>query len=429
MKSARVTYSIDWLQLFCKVPTGKEPVWESAISPNADRYGNHHTYTICETKSFIKGYEWSRKVMYRNYDVATIACKPKDERRRKDGGAIKINNAVLYITDWYFFLHDILSTLGWIPMNITRVDLCADFNFFLGGLSPETFMRNYVCKQRKSYVRVGSNAYCVYGKKDMHKNTMESIRWGSRQSGVSVYMYNKTKELNDVKDKPWIRELWKKACLSSTKDVWRVEISITSQGLGLKSLFDSTIHTLFTDDLRDNQMVASMFKCYAGKHFRFLRLHDGAKRKRDLKEIPLLDVTDSAQFRPVSLCENHDTGRMERIVSNKLQNLLEYVEHTDIIDKYKEMDALQRTIDVYNWHHNIKKKVRQQELILDGEAKGVALSILDCHGKQDFIQRVGLARQNIERVLQKVQKYAQSEIYAQPHAHGASPPPQAKRGG
>lgn len=367
--------------------------------------------------------------MYRNYDIAIVACSPKDVNRRIDGGAIKVNNAVLYVADWYFLLMDVLTTLGWHPLNITRVDLCADFNYFLGGLMPETFIRNYICKQRKSYVRIGSNAYCLYGKKDMHKNTMESIRWGSRQSGVSVYMYNKSKELNDVKDKPWIKELWKKANLSSTKDVWRVEISITSQGLGLKSLYDSTIHTLFTDDLMDNQLVASMFKCYASKHFRFLRLHDGAKRKRDLKELPLLDVSDSAQYRPISLCECHDTGRMEKIVSNKLLETIEYVSNKDIIDKYKYLDALENAKKVFDWHHGIKASSRRDEIVLNQSARGVALSIMDCHSRAEYMQKIGQARRNIDSFISKVSEFAMSEIEAIKHAQIESPPPQAKRGG
>lgn len=429
MKKARVTYSIDWMQLFCSTGCKEYHVQSEYISPNADRYGNHHKYVMAETRVFIKGYNHSMKVIYKKYDVATIAWSPKDERRRKDGAAIKINNAVLYNADWYFFLHDILQCLGWQPINITRVDICADFNFFLGGLSPETFLRKYVCKQRQGFIRVGSNAYNVYGKKDMYKNSFESIRWGSRQNGVSVYMYNKSKELKEVHDKPWIKELWKRAELSSTKDVWRVEISITSQGLGLKDLYNSTIHTLFTDDLKDADLCASMFKCYAAKHFRFLRLKDGVARKRDLEEVALLDVNDAAKYRPISLCENHETGRMDRIVSNKLEDLYEYVLASDIDKKYEELKSLDRTINIFNYHHNLKERVEREKNELINGAIAPYMTIYGLHKKEDIMQRVGQARRNIEDYLQRVRKAAERELIEPTHAQVQSPPPQAKRGG
>lgn len=423
MKTPRTAYAIDWMQLFCSVPAACPPEWETKVSPNADQFGNHREYKLVASLHYIKGYEWQREVLYGKYTVATIACQPKDERHRKDGGAIKLNNAVLYVADWYFILTDILATLRWQPLNITRVDLCADFNFFLGGLSPDTFLRKYVTKTDASYLRVGSNKFCVYGIKDMRCTIYDSIRWGSRQSGVSVYMYNKSKELREVKDKPWIREHWKQADLSSTKDVWRVEISISSEALGLKDMYQNLVHNLFIDELMTPGLCRDMFKVYAEKYFRFVKTDRSAKRKRDLKQVPLLDLSSHSNMKPVGLQECHDTGRMERIVSNKLQKLYKYIADRDFSDKYEMLAAVEKTICLYNAHHNIKAEVAASYDALETHVADFVASVFQLPDKMQLRSALNTARVDIEEWHDIAAKITKEVISRQLHAHRQMPPP------
>ena len=46
------------------------------------------------------------------------------------------------------------------------------------------------------------------------------------ESNVDTYLYNKTKEMQDKKYKPWIVEAWKRAGIDTSKDVWRLEFSL-----------------------------------------------------------------------------------------------------------------------------------------------------------------------------------------------------------
>lgn len=422
-KKPRTAYAVDWMQLFCSVPAGGVPEWEEKISPNRDKNGNHRTYKLVQSLSFIKGYEWQRTVLWGKYTLATIAAVPKDERYRTNGAAIKLNNAVLYVADWYFILTDILATLGWVPENITRVDLCADFNFFMNGLAPETFLRKYVTKTKASYLRKGSNKFCLYAQKDMRCTVYDSIRWGSRQSGVSVYMYNKTKELDEVKDKPWIREHWKSADLSSTKPVWRVEISISSQGLGLKDMYNNLCHNLFIDELMTDDLCRDMFRVYAAKYFSFVATTPGAKRKRDLKDVPLLDLETPSLMRPVTLQESHDTGRMERIVSNKLAKLYQYIAARDYEDKYIMLDALSKTMQLYNWHHNIKREVSSEFTAMETHITDVLCSVFDLPEKKEMRKSLMKARTDVEEWQNLIRKLSKQALLYLPHAQKKSPPP------
>lgn len=417
LKKARCVYSVDWMQLFCSNGGTLTPSWEVATSPMQDEWGNHRTYRLATSTQFIKGYEWQRKVIYRNYDVAYIASIPRDERVRKDACAIKLANAVLYVSDWYFILHDILFTLGWNALNITRCDLCCDLCYFVGGLLPETFIRNYMSKTKSTYLRIGSNKWACYGKKDMYRNTFESIRWGSRQSGVSVYLYNKTKELREVKDKPYIRRRWEEAQLPTTLDVWRVEVSISSQSLGLKSIYNSTIHTLFTDDLRTPELVARMFQNFAAKYFRFVKVVRGARRKRDLPEVQLLNFDVERDYKPISLQESHDTGRMERIVSNKLTNIYNDLIDRDFVNKEEELQLLQRTITIFNNYHNIKSHRRQREVSILKAVTEATEDVYSLPSDEEMIKRIGTARKHIEELKQEARTIAKQTLANCPYLH------------
>lgn len=424
-KIPRCAYAIDWLQLTCEVPMGLAPSWEEAVSPQNDQSGNHRFYTLREGDYYIRGYEFQREVWCAGFKVAHIACVPRTDHLPLFSGAIKLENSTLYLDDWYFILTDILATLQWVPKKISRLDLCADFNYFVGGLLPSTFLRKYIRKQDGSYLRMGSNKFCVYGLKDMHTTSYDSIRWGSRQNGVSVYMYNKSRELLEVKNKPHIRALWKAHDLSTTLDVWRVEISITSQGLGLKSATDAMFHSLFVDDLAEPNACRDLFKVYAAKYFRFLRTERGAKRKRDLKEVQLLDLQTNCPLRPHEQISHVDSGRMEKIVSRKLHQMFEAVQLGECSDKRIMADALSKVIQLFDQHFQIKDQVAWSGRKLEELFRDPLLSSLHLPTKEAEFYNLTKARRNLgkwERIANLLCEALLKEIK---NAHSASPLPRA----
>lgn len=410
-KTPRSLYSVDWLQVFCLRPLGNSMAWKEKISPRNDKYGNHRRYTLAGTKEYIPGYEQQRSIVYKNYTIAIIAWTPLDKRRRGEGCAIKMANPTLYCADWYFLLMDILAVLDWHPHNLTRCDLAVDLNYFVGGLLPSTFIRKYVCKNNNSYIRHGSNKWALYGRKEMRTTVFDSIRWGSRSSGVSVYLYNKTKELNDAHDKPWIREAWKKAELSSTLDVWRVEISITSQGLGLKSLTDGMFHTLFIDDINKPEFVKEVFLTFASHYFKFFRTDAKAKRKRDLKEVQLLPNPKDPTYKPTSLYEYVNSGRTERIVANKLFDIVEYLQDRDFVNKNETIKAIKTAETVFNEIYSIKDKSHKAEKLLIDAMTKETLGEFGATRSEQWLERCHWARKHIEAMTQIVRDQAKDVLH------------------
>ena len=425
VKKPRVAYAVDWLQLSCDVPQGLPPVWDECVSPQSDRSGNHRFYSLHDGAYYIRGYNFQKEVHCNDYVVAHIACQPRTEHLPITAGALKLENSVLYLSDWYFTLTDILAVLGWVPKKFSRLDLCADFNYFIGGLLPSTFLRTYIRKQDASYIRVGSNKFCVYGLKDMHTTSYDSIRWGSRQNGVSVYMYNKSRELAEVKNKPYIRALWAKHNLSTTLDVWRVEISITSQGLGLKSASDSMLHTLFVDDFDKPEACRDIFKVYASKHFRFLKTDRSAKRKRDLKEVELLDLQTECPLRPVAIVNTADTGRMESIISRKLHSMRDYIQSHDLKDKFTMLDAITKTIELFDKHCEIKTTTTHTGELLQEDIMDAIQSAFNLPKVESAYYNLTRARKNLSFWKQVSIEISRSILFNITHAHSQSPPPRA----
>lgn len=410
-KIPRSSYSIDWLQVFCLRPLGNSMKWNEKISPRSDKYGNHRTYKLAGAREYIQGYEQQRSIIYNNYTIATVAWTPSDKRKRAEGCAVKMANPTLYCADWYFLLMDVLAVLEWKSHNLTRCDLAVDLNYFVGGLLPSTFIRKYVCKNNCSFIRHGSNKWALYGRKEMRATVFDSIRWGSRSSGVSIYLYNKSKELREVKDKPWIRAAWKKAELSSTLDVWRVEISITSQGLGLKSLADGMFHTLFIDDIAKPEYLQEIFLTFASHYFKFFRTDPTAKRKRDLKEVQLLPRPKEQVYKPTSLYEYVNSGRTERIVSNKLFDIVEYLQERDFADKYETIEAIKKAETVFNEIHHIKSKSHQAETAIIQAMVKDTLGDIGATRSEEWLEKCRWARKHIEAMTQIVREQAKDVLH------------------
>lgn len=356
MRKFQCVYALDWLQLYCRTKYQKHLDLGTYESPQADMYGEHRTYELRGATEFIHGYHEQADVWWKEYKVATIAWHPTGARKHLDAAAIKMANHTLYTTQWHFILHDILKTLQWTAVNITRADFACDLNYFVRGLYPETFIRKYMRRTSDTYIRKGSNKWCSVGVKDMHTNTYDYIRWGSRQSGVSVYLYNKSKELKEQKYKPWIAELWKRGGLDVSK-VWRVEISVNSSGRGLKSAFSQLVHSLFVDDISTQQSLQAIFQTYARDYFCFLwKPKNGAKYKKDLKPVELLPLEDALPNRPCTLYRSASSSRMEKYVYRNLEQLHSEIERSD--DRYLSWlkYPLENVMEYYERKSNLAHK-------------------------------------------------------------------------
>lgn len=336
------------------------------ISNQANQYGYHNEYYFTEPREVIVGYMHVYQVVWHNFTIATIACVPRDSKKNVRGCAIKMANAVLYTQSWYYLMNDLAGALGWTIHNLTRIDLCADFNYFWHGLHPQTLIRKYVKKNANGYIKIGTNKFACNGTRTEDTAIIDTLRFGSRQSGVSTYLYNKSKELSEKHDKPWIRKCWEEVHLNED-DVWRLEFSIGNSATELREIQTGMLHTLFHTDFELNDAVRVYFLAYASRYFQFKhieRMSDGItfQRRSRMRDVELFDPSVMPTMKPVSQSRARDTGRTEKILSNRLAQEYEFVMMTDDANKYQTAQSITNLRKHLDDLYTLKKQAARQEL-------------------------------------------------------------------
>lgn len=257
---------------------------------------------------------------------AQIRQNPKSGVMKKGLTIIKLSNRVLYHEEYVPFLMCVIQALGLYYKGLTRLDIAYDCNTFYCGRKPSRFVHQFVTKRVDEaggmYVPK-MKEYDFHLKKDIHTNGMINyLAIGAKGSKKRGYIYDKTLELQEVKDKPWIRDMWERNGLVSNEKthVWRAEISIKAQGSDLLNLETGQLFPLHPNYLATYENIKKIFHYYAAKVFDF-RINYGQKNRRDYARVCLFDTSINCTCLPkrVSICA--DSGRSEKACKNKLEKL------------------------------------------------------------------------------------------------------------
>lgn len=345
--------SVDWLQTYCL-----GDVLESGT------YGDLESrlFWIKEDAGETAMFKRRFSVYSSNIKVATILQCPRSSVINRKATLVKLENRVLYSTNYISLLYDLQKTLKLYYKGITRLDLCYDCNFLKGGRKVDRFIKDFVMSemgQLGHIVRKGSARFSVHGtKKQTSASKFNSISWGSPKSKIRCYCYDKTLELIEVKDKPWIREVWKQNGLECeinyeqyaktpqneldqmyeqagfdtyiNKHVWRFEISIGSEGQDILNMSTGELFRLSPHYLENQKAIEKLFYLYAEKVFNF-RINTGQKQIRNYKRLELFEMSDVITAKPIYINKFLDSGRAEKTCYNKLRKLSE--EYSDIAEQ------------------------------------------------------------------------------------------------
>lgn len=338
--------NVDWLQTYCLgnyVETGE---YSSGGS----------TYRVIGRDVETKLFRRVADVFKNGQKVATITQLPKTPVINPKTTLVKLSNRVLYCEQYVRILLEIQDALRLRYKGITRIDVACDFNTFYGGRSVPKFIKDYIVSEPSSknhIYRRGSDEYYVRGnKKKNQASTFNYIRLGKKDSRVHCYIYDKTIELQEQKDKPWIRAAWEKAGIKNDDNnhVWRAEISIKNEGSQLLDMGTGELFKLSPEYLNTLKAVQSLFMFYARKYLDFRKKRKSQKlSKYDKVELFRIETAQSCvpKYIPTSM----ETGRTEKICANRLKKILEtYQDLTS--DEY---NAVTGTIHFLNMLSSIKK--------------------------------------------------------------------------
>lgn len=288
-------------------------------------------------------YESCAKVMEGTAPVAHLffRCKRADNPMSCQ---IKMDNSRLYYPKWGDSLQSLVRALGWRVMRIARVDVCCDFNYFTNGRLPLLFVKDYLSEptaSRCSFVRHSSNRFRVHGVRFLNDIRFETISWGTRDSAVQTNLYNKSLELIDHADKPWIRQRWTEAGLlhgeigGKVHHVWRVEFSIDPSAIFLRPKQPrDPVRDLSLADVCTPAALAETFQMLHPRYFRFHELSKRAAntpsiRVRDLPDVPLFERSDCQLFEVRGLRYYRKTTKGDYLLLSKLSKVVEEVPMTE----------------------------------------------------------------------------------------------------
>ena len=340
--------SIDWLELYCK--TKDADMFE--CTNNVSRKTNAEYILINEaqpTATFLESYKLLKRIGSDYRECAKILRKPRLKQISKYAVCLKLHNRFLYSHEPIAELYRIVDLLHLTIQGITRLDLCYDCNKFKNGRNPLRFLKQYISEDYESsrfIYKSGTNEFRLYGKKSASSETrINGLEFGSNESNFRAYIYDKTKELQSVKDKPWIRQAWEDNGLISDEEihVYRSEISIKARGMDLLNMATGELFKLSPAFLKWQDKIESLFYIYASRALRF-SVRGDAKRVRDFREIELFERNGDITCKPVNVSRYKDTGRAEELAASTIKKV--YMTYSDLSGEYST--ALERAMSFLN---------------------------------------------------------------------------------
>lgn len=211
--------NLDWVQVHVREP----------FELNAD-YFRKKGYYVKEREYGTPLFAEMFTIYERDFPYIEIRRKPYS--LRQNGGIFEPNDVHLRLSnracyEWACIdkLRAFLIAHEYLFCNITRIDVCLDFNKFDNGENPQNFVNRYM---KGDYIKYYQPKVSAHGQDHWDNRKWNSLKWGAEKSNITTKIYNKSMEMNQAKRKFYIEDCWKAAGLDITTDVWRVEFSLSS---------------------------------------------------------------------------------------------------------------------------------------------------------------------------------------------------------
>lgn len=334
--------NIDWLEVYCNESVNGFP-------HDAD-YFRVHGWSVLQREYGTRIY----REMFTLYDADGEPCI---EIRRNPYSLtgdmrgvfteyschVRLSNRACYMNSPVDYLRQFLAQYDYTLMKIFRIDICLDFTRFDRGDDPKAFLLRYMSGK---FSKINQANISAHGRDLWDGRDWNSVSWGQPKSMVSTKMYNKSLELEQRHDKPYIRQAWFAAGLiddevNCTKrqtdgsvikpDVWRVEFSIKSSAAkfyiiencnGRKKKRESKPHTLSVYDSREK--LITVFASLSDHYFHFKHFEKDQRKDRCQDKVLF-------QFSPRDICYKIDRQATHTPKSTALDTLLrrlrEYMLH------------------------------------------------------------------------------------------------------
>lgn len=303
--------NIDWLECYCLESQPRDAHYFASLGFEVQErdYGTRlykEMFTV-----FVEGQPFVEVRRAPSSSGSATASKFFDPRACH----IRLCNRTCYCNNAGELMRDFLDTHGYVFMNLCKIDIAMDFEKFDSGDVPAKFLERYL---KGRYSKVNQCNLSVHGKDEWDGRLYNSVSWGSKSSPVFTRFYDKTMELKEAKDKPYIRQAWASCGLVDdfiqlTKvgedgvvykpRIWRLEFSISSSVKNWVCFDVDTLgnrtHLSKRNDLSmylNRESLVPMFASLVNHYFHFKKFQEGVRKDR-CEDKTLFNFTDRGVYR------------------------------------------------------------------------------------------------------------------------------------
>ena len=296
---------IDWLQMF-------------GILGVDFNEGQHGIFTakkeVYQTRHFKELYT----IFLGTDEIAQVQAQPHSKIIETGNSIVKISNKYLYQKDLNTFINNLLKSINFKFVSISRIDLNIDFEVFHNGCKVSNFMKDFT---KGNIIKHGKNKFKLQGSQS-EVLEYDYLKFGSANSNISTYIYNKSKELREVKNKPWIIDTWHANGMDNSKDVYRLEFSIKKMNKSAVNEDDGTFIQMNDLQLILRNNFENIVKYLIQKFWKFTKKKDRKKRK-ELNKCPTVKYFNFTHqsISLVRVSEKKQSNRMDKVFIKKLEGL------------------------------------------------------------------------------------------------------------
>jgi ribosomal protein L30E len=169
-----------------------------------------------------------------------------------------------------------------------------------------------------TYLKNGRGKFTVIGEQKF-ENSYQYLRFGSKTSDINVYLYDKSTELKQIQDKPYIRKLWALNGIDDQKTVWRLEVSIKGSGAHMVNLNTGEQCEIGFSIFENLDTLHDIYFSYINQHFHF-KINDYTKNKSRMNQLVLFD-NQRVSFKPLYLPNETGSNKSDKVFIKKLYQL------------------------------------------------------------------------------------------------------------
>lgn len=350
---------IDWLEVFALEPTNLDA-----------EYFRAQEYEVSERCYGTPQYREVLTIHDAGQPFIEIRRNPyslKSEGGIFEKGAchLRLSNCVLYGKNPIDRLREFMCAHGYRYKNISRIDIACDFNEFDNNLQVQDFVNAYM---RGEISKVNQGRLSAHGSDMWIGRQITSLKWGANSSPNTTKLYNKSKELRESGEKKiYIRKYWEDAGLDQSRDVWRVEFSLTSQFQTLKNKKNGELIKKGLSDYDTPERLMYQFFILYARYFDFRHVQYGArgslKRKYDCERIKAIvyNPNDIVHVPKRNASIEVSPNRTLKILANKLI-LLKNDTTEDSEIRYAAQVIISWMLEKYNTEYNQIKSDKLAEM-------------------------------------------------------------------